>query len=150
MMGARRDDRTLDLLGWEPPDFVQAFQPHTVKAPNFRDQMALAVARTLADSPMPREEIAARMSVWMGEKLTVNMLNNYASQGCAEHTISANRLEALCAITGDTRPLQLMAEALGCIVIEKKWQGAIREAQLVEKAEQIAAARKLARRQWQS
>jgi hypothetical protein len=145
----RRDDRTLDLLlDWEPPALLEAFDPDTVRAPTFRDKMARAVAVTLTQSPIPRDEIAARMTRWMGEKMPVSMLDAYASQAKKDHTISANRLAALCAATGDIRPLQLMANAMKYAVVEKKYLAAIDDAKLADKAEEIAILRKAKRRIW--
>jgi hypothetical protein len=59
------------------------------------------------------------------------MLDKYASQG-AEHTISAARLAALVAVTGDPRPMNALLESIGLIVVPKRYEWLIRRERALE------------------
>lgn len=118
---ARRggDDRTLDLLAWEPPE-PPRYAEERVRTATLRDRISRAVSETLKDCEQGRAEIAAAMGAWLGEEVSENMLNAYASQGREDHTIPYLRLLALVQVTGDTRLLQLGAELFGTTVIENR------------------------------
>jgi hypothetical protein len=149
-MMARRDDATLELLTWEPPTLVPSFPAGALKAPTFRDRLALAVSLTLSESEIPRKEIAKRMAESMGEDMSIDMLNAYSSQARKEHTISANRLAALCAATGDMRAMQLLVDSMDSAIVPKKYVSAIEDAMLTDKLQELDARRRLARRRWKS
>ena len=55
-------------------------------------------------------KIAATKSEWLGEPVTINMLNNYASEAQVDHTISCLPLMALIHLARDVRLLQIGAE----------------------------------------
>ncbi|MQT13679.1 DNA transposition protein [Segnochrobactrum spirostomi] len=149
---ARRahDDRQGDLLAWEPPEVVERFEPTRVRAATWRDRIARTVAATLEDCALSRDEIASRMSTWLGEGEEVSraMLDNYASQAKSEHTISFLRALALIEVTGDTRLLQLAAEPFGKAVIEERYLGAIEAEMVAERMEDLEQRLKIARRRW--
>ena len=147
---SRRDPNTLDLFDWTPPAVVKRFDERRVRAATWRDQVARAVSETLAASELSREEIAERMNEFLGEGEDVSraMLDNYASQAKEAHTISYMRVIALCVATGDERLLQLAADPIERIVVEARFEGAIREAVATEKIEQLERIKKLGRRQW--
>ncbi|HSI41800.1 MAG TPA: hypothetical protein VLA00_14750 [Xanthobacteraceae bacterium] len=144
-----RDTHTLDLFAdWTPPAVVERFEERAVRAASWRDRVAKAVARTLADQS--RDEVAEAMSDWLGEPVSRAMLDNYASQAKDEHTISFVRVIALSVVTGDARLLQLAAEALDRAVIETRYLGAIQEAMAGEQIERLERMRRIGRRQWRS
>jgi len=101
MVKARGDTRTLDLLDWEPAPIVEAFAPERVRCSNLRAKIARAASETLTDSPFSRAIIAKDMGLWLGEEVSENMLNAYASMAREDHTISYLRLLALVHVTGD-------------------------------------------------
>ncbi|PWR26004.1 DNA transposition protein [Zavarzinia aquatilis] len=149
-MAARghRDPRQGDLLGWEPPALVERYDERRVRAGSLRGQIARAVAETLTDSELDRDEIARRMSDYLGEDVSRSMLDAYASQAKEDHTISYVRLVALVEVTGDPRPLQLAAELTGRAVIEGRYVHAIRAEMIREKREELDREEKSARRLW--
>lgn len=148
-MTRRRDALTLDLFtDWKPPQVVERYDDRVVRAASWRDRVAKAVAQTLEATDMPRDEIAAAMSDWLGEDVSRAMLDNYASQAKEDHTISFLRVIALCVVTGDPRLLQLAAEPIERVVIESRYVGAIQEAMAAEQIEQLERIKKLGRRQW--
>ncbi len=113
---------TLDLLAWEPPRVgVPAYDEGRVRSASLRARVARAVSETLRDAPMDRESVALAMSAWLGEDVTKNMLDAYASEAREAHTIPYLRLIALVHVTGDARLLGLGAEAVGQLVVERKY-----------------------------
>lgn len=150
-MSRRRDTHTLDLFDWTPPAVVKRFDAQRVRAATWRDQIARAVAEALHGSELSREEIAERMNDFLGEEdggVTRGILDNYASQAKETHTISFLRVIALGAVTGDARLLQLAADPLERIVVEARFEGAIKEAMATEQIEQLERIKRLGRRQW--
>lgn len=118
MVKVRWDNKTLDLLGWEPPKIVQRFDEVDVRSSSLRGGISKAVATCLRECEMDRERIAHEMSQYLGEAVSVGTLNAYASEADESHTIPFIRLIALVKITGDIRPLQLGADEFGSIVVD--------------------------------
>ena len=113
----------LDLLAWQAPEPVAAFDPQRVKAASLKGLICRAVSEALgdaADREIPREEVARRMGDYLGEKVSLPMLNAYASQAREEHTISLPRFIALLHATGDRRLLQMVAAPFNWAVVERK------------------------------
>lgn len=109
-----------DLLDWQPPETVLRFPEEQVRAATFAARVSRAVAVALADADAEREAIAARMSTFLGERVSPAMLDAYASQAREDHRISVPRLMALLHATRDRRLLELLAEPLGWAVIERR------------------------------
>lgn len=144
MARARSDHKTLDLLSWQPSSpKVERFDEQTVRAATINGKVALAVSRILADAkarenePLEREDVARRMSEFLGEEVSKNMLDAYASQSRQDHKISVVRAVALMHATQDFRLLTLLAEEIGLTVIPRKYEGTVREAILAEKIEEL-------------
>ena len=126
-----------DLLDWQPPEPVVAFAPEQVRAASVAASIARAVAATLRDAGVSRDEVAQRMSSYLGERVSCSMLNAYASEARREHAIPVTRLIALMHATGDRRLLQLIAEPLGWSVIERRHLPAIQKEAIREKREEM-------------
>jgi hypothetical protein len=145
MMAPRRKpcEGTLDLLNWEPPQIAQGFAQGEIRGATLDTRLALAVAATLRECGLDREEIASRMTAYLGEDeghVTVNMLNAYASQArSTTHRITVSRLIALCFVTHDPRLLGLLAEELGLALVDPKYVRLIEAVQAEEKAEELRA-----------
>lgn len=140
------DKTTLDLLAWEPTEIVERFEEVTVRAASLRSRIAKAVSETLKASQMPRGQLAAKMSEWLGEDVTKNMLDAYASEAREEHTIPFLRVLALLHVTGDVRLLQLGAEMFGHSVIDDKYLSWVEVGQLADTKIEIDRAYDAARR----
>ena len=108
------------LLDWEPPETVRAFPAELVRGATLAARIARAVSVALAECKRPRDQIAADMSAWLGETVSVDMLNAYASPARAQHKISLPRYLAVIHATGDRRLLELLAEPFDWAVIERK------------------------------
>lgn len=140
-----RCDRTLDLIDWldqqRPVAEIRQFDPSRIRAATVRARVARAVSETLRDCGMPREDVARRMGEVLGEEVSVNMLNAYASEARAEHSIPYLRLLALVQVTGDFRALQLAAEGADAIVVSRAvvpWINHAVEAQRIERITELA------------
>lgn len=126
-----------DLLSWQPPEPVVAYAPEQVRAASVAASIARAVAATLRDAPVSREDIAQRMSAYLGDRVSKAMLDAYASEARQEHQIPVTRLVALMHATGDRRLLQLLAEPLGWAVIERRHLPLIELAAVQERQEEL-------------
>ncbi len=141
MAKQRGDQSTFDILeDWTPPVIVERYEDERVRTSSLRNKVARAVAETLRESGMDRDEIAAAMSEWLGEEVTKNMLNNYASEAQADHTIPHLRLLALIHVTGDLRLLQVGAELFDFIVVERRFLKWVHLGMKAERRESIRKA----------
>jgi len=122
MAQLRSDKATLDLLeDWTPPEIIRRFDESRIRTASLRARIARAVAETLHECDIKREEIAVAMSKWLGEDVTKNMLDAYASEAREEHTIPYLRLLGLIQVTGDVRLLQIGAEMFGHVVADNRY-----------------------------
>jgi len=121
MSRRRTDNQTLDLLAWQPPVIVKRFDESNVMASTIKAKIARAMAVTLKESEKSRDVIAADMSAFLGEEVTKNMIDAYASESREDHSISYVRLLALVHATGDVRLLQFGAELFSHLVVDNKY-----------------------------
>lgn len=137
-MARRRDILTADLFrDYQPPPVVERFEPADVKAWSQQARLSRAVALTMDESGMSRDEIAAAMTEVLQAPLSKAMLDGYAAPAREQHSISAIRLAALIQVTGDARALNTLLEGAGLIAIPKKYEALIlREVtdEVIEKA----------------
>lgn len=141
-MGRRRQDPTTPLLDWQPPPITRRYPDEKLKASSLATLLSKGVALTLKECGMSRADVAARMSDYLGEVISENMLDNYASEARADTVINGVRIMALAHVTDDVRLLQVMAEPFGWAVIDDRYVSLIRATQIREKArelEQLAA-----------
>lgn len=127
----------LDLLNWTPPEPVARFEVEEVRAVSLTGKLSRAIAATLKDCTLPREEIAERMGAYLGRPLSVNALNAYASQAREDHVISVVRFAALLHATQDRRLLEMLAELFGWAVIERRFLTLIDLAAVQEKQDEL-------------
>jgi hypothetical protein len=120
-MTKRRDTSTMDLFDWEPVPIVEAFDPARVRAASLRAKISRAVSEAMKDCEHSRAVVAERMGEFMGEPVTENMLNAYASEAREDYSMPFIRLLGLIHATGDIRLMQLGAEMFGYSVIEDKF-----------------------------
>lgn len=140
-----RDPYTKDLLSWQPPEPVKKFEPSEVRAATLNDRICKAIVVALRDTAMERFYIAEIMSAYLGEKVSLAMLNAYASPGRSTHTINVVRFVALVHATQDRRLLELLAEIFGWSVVDERYADAIKEVELAEKREELDQQIKLTR-----
>lgn len=137
----------MDLLAWQAPEVVRSFAPELVRGVTFEARLSRAVSLALQDCGAPRAEIAERMSTFLGQKVSLAMLNAYASAAREEHTISLPRFLALMHATGDQRLLELLAEPFGLAVIERKHLPLIEMALVSERITELKGMHEAKRRE---
>lgn len=149
-MSRPRCTGTADLLAWKPlaPE-VRFDDPMITRAATRYAQLCRAMSAVLTDvrneKGLSRADVAARMSVYLGEDYTEARLNADTAESKDTHIINPIRLEAFCHATGDSRVWSLLLESLGLAVIERRYLPCIEAAVLAEKADDIAAALKIAK-----
>ena len=133
----RRDPVTPDLFDdWAADDGVvgygEAAAPAS-RAATLDSRIAKAVALALKDCELERSAIAWDMTRYLGgERVTVNMLNKYASEASEEHRIPLARFAALIHATKDYRLLSLLPELFGFAVVDRRYLPWIEYGQLSE------------------
>lgn len=130
-------DRQPDLLSWEPPQAAMAFAERDVRGATLAARLSRAVSIALRDAGGNRRDIAARMSRFLGETVSVPMLDAYASAAREAHRISVPRLLALIHATGDRRLLEFLAEPMGWAVIERRYLPLIEVAAIREQEDEL-------------
>ena len=126
-----------DLLTWEPPQTVLAFEEAEVRGSTLAARISRAVSVALRDCGKPRTQVARLMGEYLGESVSPAMLDAYASVGRDQHRISVPRLAALMHATGDRRLLEMLAEPMGWAVIERRHLPLIRVASLREREDEL-------------
>lgn len=123
---------------WTPPDPTVRFEPDAIKASSLPARLCRAISTTLKDAGEARDTIAAKMSDFLGRRVSLNMLNAWASQSREDHTIGLPAFVAVLHATRDRRLLEMVAEPLGWAVVERRHLPLIQVA-LVREQQQILA-----------
>jgi len=145
----RGDNQTLDLLKWSPPEITERFaEDDLVRAHLLSHRISRAVAVTLKESDLAREDIAERMGEFLGETVPKNMLDAYSSESRESHNISLERAIALAHATDDIRVFGDLLSRLGYAVIPQQYLGAVDEAMWAEQEERAKTNRLASRRRW--
>ena len=79
-------------------------------------RLMTSVKLAVKQAPKSRETLCDEMSLLAGAEITINMLSSW----CADshpHRLPAEYLPALCAATGSTEPMRIMAEASGLFAL---------------------------------
>lgn len=148
-MSPRRDDKTLDLFTeWTPPAVAVRFDARRVLAVPLSQRISRLVAQTLRECTTPRAEIAQQLSEFLGEDVSENMLDRYASEADGTHNITLYRALGLLKVTEDVRLLGSELEPLGYAVIPAKYLAAIRDAMYQDAMEQLKRQQRVERAKW--
>ncbi|MEX0366691.1 MAG: hypothetical protein AB3N22_11520 [Ruegeria sp.] len=140
-----RDPNTLDMFtDWQPPQVAVSLPPEVTTGGNLASQIARAVSRALKASDLSREQIAGAMSDYLGEEISKNMLDAYASEARESHRITLERFVALIHVTEQHGLLGFVAEHFGLIVVPERYSDLI-ELHFIEEQERALAARKSAK-----
>lgn len=126
-----------DLLNWTAPQAALAFEERDVRAATLAARISRAVAVALRECGRPRRDIAAAMSSYLGEAVSVAMLDAYASQARDAHRIPVPRFLALVHATGDRRLLEMLAAPQGWSVIDRQHLPLIQVAQIREQEDTL-------------
>lgn len=134
-----------DLLAWVPPAPVVRFEPVRVRAATLTGKVKRAIAETLrtaAELGRDRAAIAEAMATFLGEDVPKSALDTWASEAREEHLPNVVRFIALLHATGDQRLLQVIADAVGCAAVDRKFLPLIELASLREHEDAVARRRR--------
>ena len=146
-MAPRRAPEQPDLLAWTPPQAEIGFAWEQVRSASPAGRIARAVSVALRDCGRSRTEVAAAMSEFLGERVSPNMIDAYASVARTLHQIPLTRFMALVHATRDRRLLQLLADSMGWAVVERRHLPLIAAAQIREHEDALRRERKALVRQ---
>ena len=135
MVRARGDRLTGDLLSWEPPKVAAGFDDGAVRGSRIGNQISQVVK--LALEGHDRSAIAQQMSDELGYPVSLNMIDNYASEGAEAHKITLERFTALIEATGCIDALAFLAERFEHIVVPRQYGAIIRKHRLRELRERL-------------
>ncbi|WP_322994041.1 hypothetical protein [Castellaniella sp.] len=127
------DKGQLDLLDWAPSAPVKAFPQHTVRAASLAASVSKAVSQALRGCGRSREDVAARMTAYLDEPVSLPMLHAYSSEAKSEHIINVVRFVVLIEATSSRELLQFIASQFGWAVVEDKYLPAIAMAERMER-----------------
>ncbi len=127
----------MDLLDWQPESPVVAFEPERIRAASIAKTFSKAISEALKSHGGSRADVARKMSDYLDEQISENILNAYASEARDEHIINVVRLVALIHVTRDRRLVELIASMFGWAVIDRRHLPAIEMAELLEKSREI-------------
>lgn len=131
---------TPDLLSWEPEQPAIALDAAAIsRVTPLRDQICRALKVTLAEDGRTRAEICDAINAATGDRFGEDSLNACVSQGREDVVINAERLFALVQVTRDPRVLSIALDAIGMVIIDRKYLPYIALAQLAEREAEIAA-----------
>ena len=136
----RRLTQQMELLEWQAPEPVSRFEERVVRAASIGGRMCRAMAAALHDAAQAgrsRKVIAQAMSDYLGEAVSVAMLDAYVSEARETHTINLPRFVALVHATGDRRLLEAIAEMFAWSVVPAKFVPLIRVAALREREDAL-------------
>lgn len=139
-----------DLFAWQPPKVVSAYAPEKVRAASLAASLSKAVSASLKECGKNREQIAREMSAYLGENVSADVLDKYASEAAESHIINVVRFIGLIATTRDRRLLELIAATFDWAVIERKYLPAIDYASLLEQRAELDRAADAMRRNLKS
>lgn len=128
-----------DLLSFQPANPVVSFAYQDVRATTLGKTIAKAISAALKSCSRSREDVADQMSGYLGEDVSKNMLDAYASESRTGHVISLVRFVALVSVTGDRRLLDLVAAQFGWAVIDRRYLKVIETAQMIEVRDEFNA-----------
>ncbi len=108
------DERQMTLL-----DLLSSAQQEADKealtegSANIREQLRLAMAEAIKRCELSRWEIAGKMSHLLGVEVSKYQIDAWTAESKEGHRLPAEYLPAFCRVTGDNRPLRMMAETAG-------------------------------------
>ncbi|EFO33255.1 conserved hypothetical protein [Roseibium sp. TrichSKD4] len=139
-----RDPNTPDFfLDWTPPKVSIGFEEGAIPGNDLSSRLSRAVARTMKDCGKDRVTIAGLMSKRLGRKVTVSMLETYASESKTGHNITVDQLVALMEATGRTEILGFVAEMFGHVVMPARYENVVRLKMLDDHQAKIESQRKI-------
>lgn len=150
-MTRRRDTDTADLFrDYTPAPVVERFSEDRVRAARCSARIARAVAEAIKQSRKSRPDVAKAMSEYLGEDISVAMLDQYTSTANERNNIPAHRLMALIAVTGDVRVVNAALQDTPFVAIDARFEPLIRRELAREARDRIEREINSADAQWRA
>jgi hypothetical protein len=83
---------------------------------NLTAQINSAIKNAIRNAPKSRETIADEMTEYTGERITVQMINNWTADS-HPHDMPGRFYAAFCVATGDNELVRIQAEAVGVFTL---------------------------------
>lgn len=84
---------------------------------NIEQRLRVALSEAIKRCHLSAHQIAGEMSHLLGETITADMIYSWTAESKTKHQIWAGRLPAFCRVTGDRRPLEILAETAGLFTL---------------------------------
>lgn len=137
-----------DLMDFQLPAVAE--RPSVpVEGNTLGSQVARAIALSLNDCMQSRAEVAALMSERLGTTVSKATLDAYASES-KPHTIPLDRFMALVEVTGRRELVGFVAERMGMIAVDKRYEALIGLQLIREHQEQIDRQRQALELRWKA
>lgn len=121
-MKKRRDNMTLDIFrDYTPVEVAARIDPDVSKGGTLDVKIARVLAYAMQKSEMSRGAIADAMSEYLGQRVTENMLDCYASPARRDHKITLERFIALLEVTDCYDLLAFVCEFAGFVAVPERY-----------------------------
>lgn len=143
----RRDDKTLDLLAWEPTPVVAAYADDVAGRGPLENKIARLVSRALRDAKddhgLSRDAVANTMSAYLHREVSTAQLNHWSSEANDDRRIPLDAFAALIHATGANELLGFLPALFGFVAVPARYADLI-EIHEIEEHEKAISARKTA------
>ena len=137
MVKTRGDKLTGDLLAWSPPEVEARFEPVRVRAATLAGRVCRVLAEAMRADGRSREDIAADLSEFLGEDISRDSLDAWASEARDRSNISAYRLFALVKVLGSKELLNELLADTEMLVVDRKYKALIERELAIETRERL-------------
>ena len=121
----RRDDKTMDLLGWKPPKVAVEVEQNVAGCGDLANQIARTIAHALRETNLSRDEISEKMTAYLGRNLSRDILDKWTSEASEANRIPFDAFIALIDATGVTDLLGFAPEKFGFAVVPDRYRRVI-------------------------
>ena len=125
MVKARGDQMTGDLLSWQPPKVEARLEEERVRAATLAGKVCRVLAEALKVDGRSREDIAAEVSEFLGEEISRDSLDAWASEARERNNVAAYRLIALVKVLGAPAILNELLADTDMLVVDRKYKALI-------------------------
>ncbi len=84
---------------------------------NVQARLRVAICRAIKQCNLSRWEISGKMSHLLGHEVSRYMIDAWTAESKDGHRMPAEYLPAFCTVTGDHRPLSILAESAGLFAL---------------------------------
>ena len=134
----RRDNLTLDLLEWQPPKVAVEIEQGVAGCGDLANQIARTISHALRETELDRDEVADKMSAYLGRKISRDILDKWSSEASENNRIQFDAFIALIDATGATDLLGFAPEKFGFSVVSNHYRKVIEYHEIEEHEREVA------------